>query len=187
MDSVGGRYRTADPPTVSRRSLLRRRIRGKFFHLPNPRFSLARRSPIYLGEARSAKTDPSLPHSYFFGKFRKACPELSTRTRKYDHVCRGDFGCWGRRSSRARPGGLARLYQRCPAPKTPGPKAMGRHWGYCRVAPTRIALQGCPSPARLALPYPQWRSHIRDRIYEFEYLACGEPAEPSKGLTPTAS
>ena len=29
---------------------------------------------------------------------------------------------------------------------------MGRHWGYCRVAPTRIALQGCPSPARLALP-----------------------------------
>ena len=71
-------------------------------------------------------------------------------------------------------GALARLDQRCPAPKTPGPKGMGRHLGYCGVASTKKA-----PPAvlrRRALHYPQWRCHIHHRIYELEYLAlrfCG--------------
>ena len=93
--------------------------------------------------------------------------QLSTRIRKYDDVCRGDFGCWGRRSSRARPVGLGRLDQRCLAPKSPGPLGMGRHWGYCGVAPTRKALPGCPSSARLALPpmtLPHTSPYLRTRV-----------------------
>ena len=65
------------------------------------------------------------------------------------------------------PDGLARLDQRCPAPKSPGPNGMGRHWGYCGVAPTRRALLGCPSPARLALPpmaLPHTSSYLRIRV-----------------------
>ncbi len=64
-------------------------------------------------------------------------------------------------------GALAQLDQRCPAPKAPGPTGMGRHWGYCGVARTR---KGFPThPRSGALHYPQWRSHIRHRIYELEY------------------
>lgn len=50
------------------------------------------------------------------------------------------------------PSGLARLDQRCSARKAHGLNGIGRHREYCCVAPTRKALQGCPSPPRLALP-----------------------------------
>ncbi len=61
--------------------------------------------------------DPSIS-----GEQRDDSFELSARTRKYDHVCRGDFGCRGRRSGRARLEPLldsnnAAQRRKCPVPK----------------------------------------------------------------------
>ncbi len=110
---------------------------------------------------------------------------VSTRSRKYDHVCRGEFGCWGRRSSRARLEPFLDSTNAAQRQYRPVLLGWGGTGGIAALRRRGKRLEAVHR--RRALHYPRWRSHIRDRIYLIQYLVQGCPSCRSSNIAESGS
>ena len=92
--------------------------------------------------------------------------DLSTRVRKYGDECRGDFGCWGRRSSRARLEPLPDSTNAAQRQKRPVPRD-GAALRVLRRCPNAEGFTHPSAFGRLALPpvaLPHTSLYLRIRV-----------------------